>query len=303
MTSSINVSQVDVRLLRVFSTVVECGGFTPAQVAMNVSQSTISSHMAALEARLDMRLCERGRAGFRITQNGNRVYEAAQRLFRSIDSFSSEVEALRGRLTGELHIATVDSVASNPKFALSSALTKFTRRHGDVQISLHVATPAEIERAVVEGRHHIGIGGYTKQISAIEYTALMPESQLLYCSNKHPLFDARAGSIRVPDLAHHKFVKRPYVPDGHIPSSEFLNAAAFAENMEATAMLILSGGFIGFLPEHHAARWVGSGEMKAILPRQMHYESGLELILRKTVPQTLAAQYLKTDLLEAFGLA
>ena len=33
MTSSINVSQVDVRLLRVFSTVVECGGFTPAQVA------------------------------------------------------------------------------------------------------------------------------------------------------------------------------------------------------------------------------------------------------------------------------
>ena len=64
------------------------------------------------------------------------------------------------------------------------------------------------------------------------------------------------------DLAQHKFVKRPYVPDGHIPSAEFLNAAAYAENMEATAMLILSGGFIGFLPEHYAARWVASGEMK-----------------------------------------
>lgn len=303
MMTSINVSQVEVRLLRVFSTVVECGGFTPAQVAMNVSQSTISSQMATLEARLDMRLCERGRSGFRITQNGNRVYEAAQRLFRSIDSFSSEVEALRGRLTGELHIATVDSVATNPKFALSSALTKFTRRHGDVQISLHVATPAEIERAVVEGRHHIGIGGYTKQISAIEYTPLLPESQRLYCSNKHPLFDAGAGEIDESDLARYNFVKRPYVPDGHIPSAEFLNATAYAENMEAIAMLILSGGFIGFLPEHYAARWVASGEMITVLPDRMHYESELELILRKTVPHTLAAQYLKTDLLEAFGLS
>lgn len=303
MTATINVSQVDVRLLRVFSTVVECGGFTPAQVAMNVSQSTISSHMAALEARLDMRLCERGRAGFRITQNGNRVYEAAQRLFRSIDSFSSEVEALRGRLTGELHIATIDSVASNPKFALSSALSRFTQRHGDVQISLHVATPAEIERAIVEGRHHIGIGAYTKRISAIEYTPLLPERQLLHCSRLHPLFDVCTTSIDTSELARHKFVKRPYVPDGHIPSAEFLNAAAYAENMEAIAMLILSGGFIGFLPEHYAARWVNSGEMKTVLPDVMHYETGLELILRKTVPQTLAAQYLKTDLLEAFGLA
>ena len=303
MTTNLNISQVDVRLLRVFSTVVECGGFTPAQVAMNVSQSTISSHMAALEARLDMRLCERGRAGFRITQNGNRVYEAAQRLFRSIDSFRSEVEALRGRLTGELHIATVDNVASNPKFALSDALARFSKRHGDVQISLHVATPAEIERAVVEGRHHIGIGGYTKQISAIEYTPLIPESQCLYCSSTHPLFEVPADTMKVADLALHKFVKRPYVPDEHIPSAEMLNAAAYAENMEAIAMLILSGGFIGFLPEHYAARWVSSGQMKVILPERMHYESGIELIRRKTVPQTLAAQHMKADLVEAFGLA
>ncbi len=303
MTTNINVSQVDVRLLHVFSTVVECGGFTPAQVAMNVSQSTISSHMAALEARLDMRLCERGRAGFRITQNGNHVYEAAQRLFRSIDSFRSEVDALRGRLTGELHIGTVDSVVTNPEFALSDAIARFKMRHGDVQISLHIAAPAEIERAVVEGRHHIGIGGYTKQISAIEYTPLLPESQRLYCSSRHPLFETPAGAIEVSDLARHKFIKRPYVPDGNIPSAEILNAAAYAENMEAIAILILSGGFIGFLPEHYAARWVSSGEMKTILPERMHYESGIELILRKTVPQTLAAQYLKTDLLEAFGLA
>lgn len=300
MTMSTHVGQSDLRLLRVFSTVVECGGFTPAQLALNVSQSTISSHMATLEARLDMRLCERGRSGFRITQNGQRVYEAAQRLFRSIDSFGSEVDALRGRMSGELHIGAVDNAVTNPDFALPRAIARFEMRHGDVQMSLHISTPAEIERAVVEGRYDIGIGGYTKQISALEYTPIIRESQRLYCSSRHPLFDIADKSIKLAELAHHKFVKRPYVPDGHIPRAEALNAAAVAENMEAIAIFILSGEFIGFLPEHYAARWVKSGEMRSVLPDRMRYESQLELIARKTVPQTLAAQYLKADLLEAF---
>ena len=303
MTTNANISQVDIRLLNVFLTVVECGGFTPAQIALNVSQSTLSSHMTTLEARLDMRLCERGRAGFRITQNGSRVYEAAQRLFRSIDSFRSDIEAMRGQLTGELHIGTVDSVVTNPEFALSDAIARFKMRHGDVQIIQHIATPAEIERAVVEGRYHIGIGGYTKRISAIEYTPLVLESQRLYCNKRHPLFERAAETIEMQDLAPHGYVKRPYVPDAHIPSAEMLNATAYAENMEAIAILILSGRFIGFLPDHYAARWVRSGEMKAILPERMRFESQVELIFRKTMPQTLAAQYMKTDLLEAFGLA
>ncbi len=303
MSAGQNLNQVDMRLLRVFATVVESGGFTPAQLALNVSQSTISSHMAALEARLDMRLCERGRGGFRVTANGKRVYEAAQRLFRSIDSFGSEVEALRGRLAGELHIGAVDNVITNPRFALSDALARFERRNGDVRISLHVANPAEIERAIVEGRYHVGIGGYTKQISGLEYIPLIHESQRLYCGRLHPLYPVPDKKIGLKELSTHKFVKRPYVPDGYIAGADRLNAAAYAENMEAIAMLILSGGFIGFLPEHYAARWVETGDMRVVLPGRMRYESRLELILRKTVPQPLAAQFLKSDLLAAFESA
>ena len=60
-----NLSEGDLRLLRVFAKVVEAGGFSAAQIELNVSQSTISTHMTALEQRLGMRLCERGRSGFR----------------------------------------------------------------------------------------------------------------------------------------------------------------------------------------------------------------------------------------------
>ena len=90
-----NLSESDIRLLRVFSAVVDAGGFSAAQIDLNVSQSTISTHMTALEQRLGVRLCERGRSGFRLTERGTLIYQAAQRLFSAIDEFRSDAGAAR----------------------------------------------------------------------------------------------------------------------------------------------------------------------------------------------------------------
>ena len=43
---------IDLRLLRVFITLVESGGFAGAQIALNLSQSTLSTYLADLEKRI-----------------------------------------------------------------------------------------------------------------------------------------------------------------------------------------------------------------------------------------------------------
>nr|WP_207900463.1 LysR family transcriptional regulator [Shinella sp. JR1-6] len=58
-----NVTDVDLRLLRLFARVVRCGGFTAAQAELNMSQSNISMHIGNLERRLGYGLCERGKGG------------------------------------------------------------------------------------------------------------------------------------------------------------------------------------------------------------------------------------------------
>ena len=70
------LSDIDLRLLRIFVSVVDAGGFSLATAKLNVAESTISQHMTDLEKRLGMRLCERGRAGFRLTADGEQVYKA-----------------------------------------------------------------------------------------------------------------------------------------------------------------------------------------------------------------------------------
>ena len=57
------VSDMDLRLLRIFKSAVECGGMTAAELELNISTSTLSRHMKDLEERLGLVLCRRGRAG------------------------------------------------------------------------------------------------------------------------------------------------------------------------------------------------------------------------------------------------
>ena len=64
----------DLRLLRIFKTTVECGGFSSAVTELGISRSTISVHMSNLEARMKLKLCVRGRSGFALTEAGQAVY-------------------------------------------------------------------------------------------------------------------------------------------------------------------------------------------------------------------------------------
>ena len=81
------VSDFDIRLLRIFRSVVECGGFSAAETVLGIGRSAISQQMSDLEQRLGLRLCQRGRAGFSLTEEGREVYQSALQLLSALESF------------------------------------------------------------------------------------------------------------------------------------------------------------------------------------------------------------------------
>ena len=50
------LTDLDLRLIRVSLAIVDAGGVSPAQATLNVGQSTISTQLATLETRLGYRL-------------------------------------------------------------------------------------------------------------------------------------------------------------------------------------------------------------------------------------------------------
>ena len=79
------LADMDLRLLQVFKSVVECGGLSAAELELNIGTSTVSRHLKDLETRLGLRLCRRGRAGFALTLEGQRVYDETLRLLAGVD--------------------------------------------------------------------------------------------------------------------------------------------------------------------------------------------------------------------------
>lgn len=295
-------ADADIRLLRVFRAVVESGGVTAAETALNVGRSTISAQLAALEGRLGLRLCERGRRGFALTEGGRRVYEAAVRLFGSLEDFRATIGAAEGRLTGELAFGYPDQSMSSPDLRLSDAFRRFHDRAPGVRLNLRVTSLDEIERAVLGGRLHIGLVIHYRRVPGLDYRYLLSEEQGLFCGKGHPLFDKAQTRIALSDIAEAAYVARGYLDEARFRSVEIkFRTAAIAYHAEAAAHLILSGGFISFLPLHYAERWVRAGDMRPLRPEKTTYKSEFHIATRRGVAETPIVSAFLEEFLRAHG--
>jgi DNA-binding transcriptional LysR family regulator len=296
------LANTDVKLLRVFAAIVDAGGFAPAQAQLNLSPSRMSTLLADLEARLGMRLCQRGRVGFRLTDKGRAIYEASLQLFGALEQFRARAGGLRGRLVGDLQIGIVDNTLTNPACRLAQAIGRFKARDADVHITLNVLAPTELEQSVLDHRLPAAIGAFHHHVAGLRYAPLFVEEQTLYCGRDHPLFRRADGALAPADLARVDFVDRGYMGGvkARRPGAEF-RATATAYHMEAIATLILSGRFIGYLPTHYAAPWVERRMMRSLLPTQLAYQSLFEVITRKGAERTPALDAFLEDLQATHG--
>jgi LysR family transcriptional regulator, transcriptional activator for bauABCD operon len=291
--ASPKLTNPDLNLLRVFVTVVNSGGFSAARTELNVSQPTISMRISDLEARLGMRLCERGRSGFKLTPEGQRVYEAALNLFQSLETFRTEVGSFSGRLIGDLHIGVADATISNNELKLNEAIKHFQKKAPDVHIHLRVASALELELGLVEDRLHIVIGPLQRRRPELSYAPVLVEQQALYCSRDHDLFRRAPDRIDPLELGSAGFVRRGYLADWRPPLDIRFKATATTFHMEATTRLILSGTHIGYLPVHHAQPWVKRGELRPILPKLVSYGSPFFLATRRSSSNVILRRFLR----------
>jgi len=146
-----SVDNADIRLLRLFMSIVETGGFTAAQAELNLTLSTISGRISALEQRLGVELCKRGRSGFSLTEEGRAVYEESSRLFAALDRFNRRATGLRTHLGGILSIGLVDNTISDPNFSFSKVIARFCEAAPAVGLNIKTNPPGELLRDVVSG--------------------------------------------------------------------------------------------------------------------------------------------------------
>lgn len=286
----------DIRLLRVFDAVVRHRGFAAAQAELNVSQSTISNQIAALEDRLGVTLCRRGRAGFRLTQKGEAVHRAVTRVLAAMDGFVTETAALRDTLAGTLRIGMVDMLVTDPNYRLPEALAALDRRAPMIRYELMQCSPQDLQAKVLDGALHIGIGSFPHKVAGLRYIPLYDEGNHLYCASGHRLWSVPDADLTPEFLVTMRTVGRSYWREDHGNNRDFPNSVATAQGLEQQLTLILTGAFIGYLPDHMARRWCEQGRLRPLLAERFVYNCPFDAVVRPGADEQPLASALVAEL-------
>jgi DNA-binding transcriptional LysR family regulator len=261
------VGDTEIRLLRIFKTVVACGGLAAAELELNIGRSTVSRHLKDLEQRLGLVLCRRGRAGFALTADGQRVYEGALKLLETLDGFRSEVQDLHADLQGQLTLGLFDKTATNPRCQIHRAIAEFGRSAPRVRLELTLGALNQLENAVLDGRLQVAVAPDHRRSDSLVYHPLFEENMFLYCGAGHPLWQRAAEPaglnwepVRQADYAGLAF----HSPNMEVTHRLRLHRTATVTDQEALATLLLSGRYIGFLPDHYAALFESAGRLRRL---------------------------------------
>ncbi len=170
-------------------------------------------------------------------------------------------------MAGDLKIGISDNIIWDKEAQLPRAFQEFSAIGAEVDLTLFVLSPDEIEHRLLDGRLHVGISCVMHKLASLTYEHLFDEVNYLYCGREHPLFNVPDRDISTVDLVRSQYVKKGYAVNSDLQQANTaMGKRVVGFHVEAFALLILSGRYIGFLPEHYAAIWEEKGEVRKLHP-------------------------------------
>lgn len=266
--------KLNIKAIRCFIAVVECQGVSAAQAKLNLSQSVISTHLKQLEEQIGIRLCERGRSGFYLTEEGKAVYEACITFSEASSTLNQKlhyIKQLDFSRGGHVRLAIADQLPSRFGRALQRVLAQSYQANPSIHFSIRLQSPVTMASLIATNECDIGIGYFERIIPDLHYEFALNEKQQLYCGSQHPLFHIDTPSLDILEKEY-AWVERSYKAPSEFSALNLQQLSATAYHMEGTLHFILAGTHIGFLPEDIATPYVQQNKMRPLLPASVYYQ-------------------------------
>lgn len=146
--------EISLRQLETFVVTVEQASFTRAADKLHLTQSTVSTHIQALEEELGAQLILRGaRRRFALTEDGKRVYNAAKDILKRCEALQEMKKATEHEM---LHIATSTVPA---QCLLPKLMAGFLKRNGSTRYTLRRDDSDGVRNMLEKGEVRIGFLG------------------------------------------------------------------------------------------------------------------------------------------------
>ncbi len=205
---------MQIESLKVFCDLAETESFTKAAQINSVTQSAVSQTISALERQFKSLLIERSKKNFRLTPEGEVLYDYSKRILQGYDALHSKLQELEGVISGNIRVATIYSIGLH---VLPPYVKKFLKMFPTVNVHVEYRRANQVAEDVLGNVVDLGMIAYPARDAKLEIIPVRKEPMVLICHPQHAL--AKQHSVKPKALNGQKFIG--FEPD--IPTRKALD--------------------------------------------------------------------------------
>ena len=101
---------MQIESLKIFCDLAESESFTKAAQINKITQSAVSQQISSLERQFKSLLIERSKKKFRLTREGQVLYDFSKQMIQTSDSLHSKLQEIKDIVSGTIRVATIYSI-------------------------------------------------------------------------------------------------------------------------------------------------------------------------------------------------
>lgn len=194
---------MNLKQLKVFQAVADNGSFSKGAEASFITQSTVSQHIAALEAEFGVRLLDRTGKGVLLTEGGKVLLQHARGLLAELHAIEQVMLRFKGVEAADLNVGCSNIPGV---YMIPTVLNRLLLRHPGLAVTLIQGGSRDILARLAGNEMEIAVVGGCFAEAALEFTPLGSDQIRLVAGIGHPW--ATRGSVALSELLQEPVVLR-----------------------------------------------------------------------------------------------
>ena len=211
---------MQIESLKVFCDLAETESFTKAAQINDVTQSAVSQQISSLERQFKSLLIERSKKRFRLTREGQVLYDYSKQIIQTYEALHSKLQEIKDIISGTIRVATIYSIGLHD---LPPYIKRFLKEYPTVHVHVEYRRANQVYEDVLGNVVDLGLVAYPTRDAKLEIVPLRKDPLVLICHPQHPF--AKLKRVKLKTIAGQKFVG--FEPD--IPTRKALDRI-FREN-------------------------------------------------------------------------
>jgi DNA-binding transcriptional LysR family regulator len=199
---------MQIESLKVFCDLAEPESFTKAAQINHVTQSAVSQQISSLERQFKSLLIERSKKKFRLTREGQVLYEFSKQIIQTYETLHSRLQEIKDIISGTIRVATIYSIGLHD---LPPYIKKFLKAYPTVHVHVEYRRANQVYEDVLGNVVDLGLVAFPSKDSKLEIVPLRRDNMVLICHPHHPL--AKSRTVKLSAISGQKFIAfEPDIP-------------------------------------------------------------------------------------------